>query len=204
MTRHNCILLCFVLLLGFVTLAPSPALADDKAAENEKASGEKIDGDKIDVGGLELVIPKTWKKEKPTTQLRTAQFRLGDANDEKKSAELAIFKFGASSIAQNVQRWIGQYQEDGRTVKVTRGTSPQGQYLVVELSGVYKKSIGPPIQGKTVNVAGSRSYNVIFLIPKQGMFFLKLFGPDAFVASQGDALRATFGGDVKGEEKIDL
>lgn len=197
MIHRICLSLSFTMLFCIVALVSSPfAVAEDAKAE---AASEKID-----VDGLELVVPKDWKKEQPKSRLRTAQFRLGDASDEKNTAELAVFKFGASSVQQNIERWIGQYQAEGRTVKVTHGKSPQAQYIVVELSGTHKKSIGPPIQRKTVDVPGSRSFNVILQVPEKGMFFLKLVGPDAYVASQGDALRAAFGGDAEGEKEIEL
>lgn len=184
------LLLLSLFVLSTAVLAPLPAVAED--------------AEQVDVGGLKLTAPSDWKKEQPTSRLRLAQFRVGDASDETKSAELAVFKFGASSITQNIQRWIGQYQEEGRTVKVTKGKAPQGEYLVVELSGTYKKSVGPPIQGKTVDVPGSRSYNVILLLPPRDMFFLKMVGPDAFVAGQSDALRTSFGGVAKDEEAVEI
>ncbi|REJ70571.1 MAG: hypothetical protein DWQ31_00550 [Planctomycetota bacterium] len=158
----------------------------------------------VDAGGLELVVPADWKSEQPTSRLRAAQFRLGDADDEDNNAELAVFNFGASSVSANVQRWIGQYHEEGREAKLTSGDGTYGKYYLLELSGTYKKSIGPPIRQRTVDVPDSRSLNVILSVPQKGMYFLKLVGPDQYVASQADALRTSFGGSAEGEEEIEL
>ena len=59
--------------------------------------------------------------------------------------------------------------------------------MLVEISGTYKKPIGPPIAGKTEDAPGSRALSVIIAVPEKGNYFLKLTGLDKTVAAQAKA-----------------
>ena len=126
------------------------------------------------------------------------------AKGDEEPAELAIFSFGASDLSANVRRWISQFQADGREVKVTTGESTQGKYVFVNIKGTYNKSVGPPIQGKSVAVPGSRVLAVILVVPEKGVYYLKMVGLDKTVAAQGDALRASFGASKDKEKELDI
>jgi len=54
-------------------------------------------------------VPAGWKKEKPSSNFRYAQFRIPRAEGDPADAELVIFKGLGGSVKQNVERWKGQF-----------------------------------------------------------------------------------------------
>lgn len=152
---------------------------------------------------LELKVPVTWKDVKSSSRMRAATVAIPPTKGDKEPAELAVFIFGAQSIDQNIDRWVGQFKADGRKSKITKGKRKADEnkdYYMVELSGTFKKSIGPPIMQKTQDMPGYRMLGV--LIPsKTALYVLKLTGPDKTVAAQAKAFRTAIGGDVKTEKK---
>lgn len=179
-----------VCVLFLVPLAASAATG----AENETKT--------VKLGKLELTVPNSWKQEEPASNLRLGQFRIPAVEGEKEDAELAVFSFGPSDLADNVRRWIGQFQAEGRTVKVTKGEAGDSKYLFVEISGTYNKPVGPPIQGKTEPSPNSRVFAIALQTADKQVYFLKMAGKDKTVAAQGDAFRTSFGADAKKEEEV--
>ncbi len=168
-------------------------------AKEPNASSEQTK--EFKAGPLALQIPGSWKAEKPSNRLRLAQFSIPAAKGDAADAELVLSgPFGGSAKA-NIQRWIGQFDAKGRTVKMSQGETGQGTYILVELSGTYNKTIGPPIRRRTKAVPGSRVLNVMFMANGGGNYFFKLSGPDATVKAAAPALRASFGGDVSRESE---
>lgn len=186
------------------TAQPESTTATTDKPEAQETAAPAGETQEVDASGLKLALPKAWQKEQPSSNMREAQFRVSDPDDAEKSAEFVVFKFGPSPISENIKRWIGQYRGNGRTVKAVKGKAPQGEYVVVELSGTHMKSVGPPINRKTVDVPNSRTIHVALIVPDQAMYFLKLVGPDELVASQRDKLRAAFGADASSEEDVEL
>lgn len=152
-------------------------------------------GRSFTAGDLKLQIPARWKQGKPANRLRLAQFEIPAAEGDKEAGELVVSgPFGGSDQA-NIDRWVGQFDGEGRTMTTSKGASPDGEYVVVELSGTYKRPIGPPIQGRTEPAPGYRMLGGI-LKRKDGNYFLKLTGPDKTVAAAAAEFRSTFGGDA--------
>jgi hypothetical protein len=164
------------------------ALADDPLKEAK-------------VGEITLKTPTSWKQSEPTSRLRLAQFEIPAAEGDNEPAELAIFSFGGGGGVQaNIDRWIGQFHATGRTSKVTAGKSALGQYVIADVTGTYKKSIGPPILRKTKDVKGARMLAVILAVEGKGNYFLKMTGEKATVTAAAKAFRDSFGGN-EAEEK---
>jgi gluconolactonase len=153
------------------------------------------------VGEITLKTPASWKQSEPTSKLRLAQFEIPAAEGDKEAAELAIFSFGAGGGVQaNVDRWIEQFLADGRKSKVTTGKSDLGQYVFVDVTGTYKKPVGPPIQGKTEALPDARMLAAILAVEGKGTFFLKLTGENATVSAAAEPFRASFGGKEADEK----
>jgi len=153
------------------------------------------------VGEITLKTPASWKQSEPTLKLRLAQFEIPAAEGDKEAAELAIFSFGAGGGVQaNVDRWIEQFQADGRKAKVTTGKSDLGQYVFVDVTGTYKKPVGPPVLGKTEALPGARMLAAILAVEGKGNFFLKLTGENATVSAAAEPFRASFGGKEADEK----
>jgi gluconolactonase len=101
-----------------------------------------------------------------------------------------------------VERWIGQFEKDERKLRITTGESPNGKYTLVDLSGTYNKSIGPPIAGNKKTLKGWRVINVA-VETEGGTYYLKLDGPEKTIEAVEDEFRASFGGkkDAEKEQK---
>lgn len=184
-------LLC---LLSSVPFAGQPALvrADDKATPTKPAKA----------GDLEIAVPEGWKKKQPKSQMRLVEYEVPAKDGDKSPGEFVIFHFGGQGggLEENITRWVGQTEPEGRKVKLTSGKSPKGDYTLVDVTGTYKKSIGPPIQQKTQRMEGWRVINVYLNCPG-GPYFFKIDGPAKTVEQELPGLRATFGGDPKTEKE---
>lgn len=183
-------------MLGFIAFVPVSALP---SADDQKADARTT---KVAAGDITLTVPETWKKkEKASSQLRIAEIEVPATKEDKDNGELVVFFFGAGGaggIDANVTRWIGQFEEEGRKVRSFTGKSEQGKYTLVDLTGTYKKPIGPPIQMKSESKPGWRMIGVI-LETEKGPYFLKLDGPAKTIAAVEADYRKSFGGDAKSE-----
>lgn len=158
----------------------------------------------VTIDKLKFSLPKSWTQEQPSNSLRLAQFSIPAVKGDAEPTELVISPPIGGSAKANIERWIGQFESTGRSMKMTKGSSPQGDYVFVELSGTYKKSDGPPILGKTKAVPGYRMQAVMLTVKGGGNYFLKLTGPDKTVAAQSDAFRAAFGAKAADETEYKL
>ena len=179
------------ILVAFLTTLVS---AQDKDAAKTK---------KVTAGDLSLNVPERWKQKEPSSSFRVAEFEVPAAKEDKEPGELVITFFGkggAGGVDANVQRWIGQFEAEGRKSKVFSGKSSQGPYTLVDLTGTYKKPIGPPIAGKSQTKTGWRVLNAMVETEK-GTYFLKLDGPSATIATAETEFRTAFGGIAKDEKE---
>ena len=171
---------------------PAPVRADDKATPTKPAKA----------GDLEIAVPEGWKKKQPKSQMRLVEYEVPAKDGDKSPGEFVIFHFGGQGggLEDNITRWVGQTEPEGRKVKLISGKSPKGEYTLVDVTGTYKKSIGPPIQQKTQRMEGWRVINVYLNCPG-GPYFFKIDGPAKTVEQELAGLRATFGGDPKTEKE---
>ncbi len=181
-----------MILLGVMFLMnPSVANSADETRET------KIDD-------LKLTVPATWKQQEPSNSLRLGQFEIPAADGDKEPAELAIFNFGAGGgVKSNIDRWVEQFQAVERKTKSTQGKSQLGDYVLVDITGTYKKPVGPPRAGKTEPMPGARMLGVILSVEKKGLYFLKLVGPEKTVAAAATAFRTAIGGKEQSEKPYD-
>ena len=188
-------------LLGLVAMA-GMATAEDTKPETPAAPKE------VEAGDLKLFVPATWKQQQPSNNLRLAQFSIPPVEDDKDSAELVITPPIGGTREANITRWVDQFEAAGRELVMTKGKCPQGEYVLVQLSGTYKRSIGPPIRGKTEPAPGYKMHGVMLTVTKDGKnvgnYFLKLTGPAKTVAASDEALRASIAADKSKEEKYEL
>ena len=173
--------------------------ADDQKPDSAKSP---IKTREITAGDLKIAVPESWKERRPKSQMRVAEFEVPPAKGDKQSGEFVVFYFQGQGggLSDNIARWVGQIEPKGRSVNVRKGKCELGDYAIVDVTGVYKKSVGPPALGKTERLEGWRVVNV-FLACDNGPYFFKIDGPEQTVAEQFDGLRATFGGDAETEEE---
>ena len=148
---------------------------------------------------LVLNVPSKWKKQQPTSMLRLAQFEIPAAEGDTGTGELVVFPPFGGTKEQNIKRWIDQFEVKDRMVKLSQGTANGSEYLVAEISGTYRKPIGPPIAQKTEATPGSRMVAIIVSVKEAGNYFLKLTGPDKTVTAAAEGLRTSFGAKAETE-----
>jgi hypothetical protein len=153
------------------------------------------------VDDLKLKVPATWKQQEPSSNLRLGQFEIPAAEGDKEPGELAIFNFGAGGgIKANRDRWVEQFLPAERKAKSTQGKSELGEYVFVDVSGTYKKPVGPPRLGKTEPMAGARMLGIILSVDGKGLYFFKLVGPEKTAAAAATALRTAIGAKESDEK----
>jgi hypothetical protein len=174
------------------------ALQADEAAK-------KAETVEVKLRDLVLNVPKDWAAaaDKP---MRLATYEIPNAEGDKEKGELAISTFGGDGggVAPNLERWVGQFDAEGREVTIKKGVVGDNTYHVADISGTYQKSVGPPMLRKTTPAKGYRMLGMIVQIKDKGVYFLKLTGPDATVKAQAEALRAAIGAKSEGEEDYEL
>jgi gluconolactonase len=182
-----------------------PAPTDEPSPEDEPATEEELpETVEVALEGLTLQVPTTWEKQKPTSNLRLGQFAIPPLEGDADPGELAIFPPFGGTVQANVERWIGQFDGAGREVKATQGECPQGKYVFVELTGTYKKPVGPPVLQQTEAVENYKMLGIILMTEDAGNFFLKLTAPKATAADVADDLRRAIGAEAEKETAYEL
>lgn len=159
---------------------------------------------KAEQGTVTLEVPQAWEQQQPTSSLRLGQFAIPAAAGDAEPSELVVFPQFGGTVQANVDRWIQQFENQGRELKATQGECAQGKYVLVELTGTYKKPFGPPFAQQTKPAPDYKMLGVILSKTDGGNFFLKLTGPKATVAASAAALRQSFGGDAAKETAYEL
>lgn len=110
--------------------------------------------------------------------MRAATYLIDPATGDTEPAECAVFYFGAGQgggVAENIQRWLGQFQEKPATPPEPKKQTIAGlQVTTIEHAGVFLAG-GPMSQQKTPK-PGFRLIGAIVEAPEGNVFF-KLTGP---------------------------
>jgi hypothetical protein len=139
-------------------------------------------------GELRFKAPEAWTAEKPTSDMRVAQYKLPKAEGDHEDALLVIYYFGqgqGGSPEANIDRWINQIkQPDGQPSKERAQTGTLTvhglQVNTVDVSGNYSGGMSPdsaPADNKSIY----RLRAAVVDTPK-GSYFVKLTGPEKTVA----------------------
>ena len=139
-------------------------------------------------GELHFKVPEGWTTEKPTSDMRFAQYKLPKAAGDTEDALLVVYYFGqgqGGSAEANVDRWINQVkQPDGGASKgkaKTETLTVNGLPVnTVDLTGNYAGGMSPdsaPADNKSIY----RLRGAVIDTPK-GSYFVKLTGPEKTVA----------------------
>lgn len=184
-----------------VSTACVTAAVDDQKAAPAEAAKPMV----LKLKTLTLTVPATWKESDIQSRMRLTTLDIPEAKSGAGKGELAIFNFkgGGGGLKQNIDRWIGQFSADGRESKVVKGMAGEEEYYLLELSGTYKKSIGPPMLQQTESVPGYRMLGAIVNVGPE-VYYLKLTGPDATIKAAAKDFRKSFGGKMDSEKAVEL
>lgn len=191
--------------VGAASFRGSVRLAQgQKESTNEEA---KEEAEAVSIDAITLKIPATWEKEKPSNNLRLAQYKLPAAEGDKTVTEFVISSFpgGGGGVDQNLKRWIDQFTNDGRRVKMATGDCEQGKYHISDIRGTYLQSTGGPFSGgKKTPMPSYRSLSAVLSVPEKGVYFLRMTGPEKSVTAAEEAFRTAFGADAKKDKDYEI
>lgn len=144
------------------------------------------------VGELRYTAPAGWQEEKPTSNMRLAQYKLPRAAGDNADGELVLYYFGpgqGGTAQANIDRWVGQMQQaDGSPskdkAKIETTTVHNLPVTTVDVSGKYNGGMASPGASPAATPMDMSNYRLraaIIETPK-GSYFVKLTGPQATIA----------------------
>lgn len=152
-----------------------------------QASTSSAQSSQTAAGELRYKVPEGWTVQKPTSDMRVAQYKLPKAAGDSEDALLVVYYFGqgqGGSAQANIDRWINQIQQpDGRPSKERAKTETLTisglQVSTVDVAGNYAGGMSPdsaPANNKSIY----RLRAAVIDTPK-GSYFVKLTGPEGTV-----------------------
>jgi hypothetical protein len=153
-----------------------------------QASTSSAQSSQTAAGELRSKVPEGWTVQKPTSDMRVAQYKLPKAAGDSEDALLVVYYFGqgqGGSAQANIDRWINQIQQpDGRPSKERAKTETMTvnglQVSTVDVAGNYAGGMSPdsaPANNKSIY----RLRAAVIDTPK-GSYFVKLTGPEKTVS----------------------
>ncbi len=165
---------------------PNSTVAQPSNSTAAQSSGNSASAQNV-AGEFRFKVPDGWTVEKPTSEMRVAQYKLPKADGDSEDALLVVYYFGqgqGGSAQANIDRWINQIkQPDGQDSKEkakTETLTANGlQVNTVDVSGNYAGGMSPdsaPANNKSIY----RLRAAVVETPK-GSYFVKLTGPEKTV-----------------------
>ncbi|MFN0006928.1 MAG: hypothetical protein ACKVXR_03395 [Planctomycetota bacterium] len=190
MTLRGISLPSLLLLLGFACDSP-PDPSEAPKASATPAAAKPPSAPKASGAAGELVFspPSGWIVEKPTSNMRKAQYKLPRAQGDTDDASLVVFFFGSAGGGgreANLTRWAGQFEQPDGTDSSQRMQSTDRTVnglpvTEVELSGTYVAETTPG-SGERVRKENWRMLAAIVEAPA-GSYYVKLVGPSETLRS---------------------
>jgi hypothetical protein len=178
------VLLFLVAIVGCACSKNSSAVSSTSAPAQVPVSSQSLQNAP---GELQFKVPEGWRVEKPTSDMRVAQYKLPKVEGDGEDALLVIYYFGqgqGGSPQANIDRWINQMkQPDGGSSKEKAKT---GTLTVNGLQVSTVDVLGNYSGGMSADSAPSDSKSIYRLraaiidTPK-GSYFVKLTGPEKTV-----------------------
>jgi len=151
--------------------------------------GSDSKGTVIELDGLKSRTPANWVAEKPTSNLRVAQFRIPKVGEDTKDAEFVVFFFQGQGggVEDNVKRWKemffpprGKSIEDVSSLEKTKvGDVP---VTILDIHGTYKFKKAPFVPDSKAELRPGYRMIAAYFGSKNGPYFIRLVGPAATVA----------------------
>jgi hypothetical protein len=177
---------CAVLLCGCSKSADETKTAKVDAALKPAAAhaGASAAPEQQDAGpALKWTAPSEWVSEKPTSNMRKAQYRLPRAEGDPEDAEMLVFYFqgGGGGVQMNIDRWIGMFNKaDGSpatdSAKTTKKVANGIPITIVDVVGTYMAGSGAMTGGEP---KAKPNFRMLAAVAEHGSgpWFFKLTGP---------------------------
>ena len=137
--------------------------------------------------GIRWSIPTGWT-EQVARQMRIATYTTPAASGDPEGGECAVFFFGpgqGGTVDQNVDRWIGQFENptgESRSSKEVNGLT----VTLVKVSGTYAGMVAPMMQQQQGAKKDNYSLLGAIVSAPEGPVFFKLTGPSGTIAQESD------------------
>jgi hypothetical protein len=166
--------------------------ASGTAAGDDKGSSQ---GTLVTIDKLKSKTPADWKPEKPANRLRSYQFRLPRAREDKEDAQLAILPELTGNPEQNVQRWKDMFvAPDGKTLdevaRVDKLKIGPVRVTYLDVQGTYLYTDRPMAPRSTAKPLPGYRMLAVMLQSAEGASLIRLVGPAATVAAHKAAFDA--------------
>lgn len=144
---------------------------------------------------LQFKTPDGWAREKPSSNMRVAQYQLPAAEGDTEAASLAVFYFGAGqggSVQSNLDRWMGQIQQPGggssKDKARTETLTVNGMNVtLLDVSGTY---VGGDMGGASAQAKPNFRMRAGVIETPKGGYFVKLVGPEKTVGKWDESFIA--------------
>lgn len=171
--------------------------------------------------GLILYTPASWTQQDPKDENDDwlAEFTINAAGQEPVKLHVLCYKNESANIGggvqANIQRWINEFQEQGRDKKITTGqrsvtyenakdhaAMEERKYVLVDLKGTRKSEDGPAANSHMLAaIIGVQWKENQDTEARSAVYFLKMAGPAKTVDGKvEDAFRQAFGALHKANE----
>lgn len=131
--------------------------------------------------------PKAWKSVQPKMRMIAAEFQAPQDAAADDAARVTIMQ-ASGSIDDNINRWVGQFENAKREDAKVEEIEIEGASVhVVELTGDFKNSMGPFNPQPAQILKNHAMLAAIVDTQKGGKIFIKMTGPQKTVADQRDA-----------------
>ncbi|HEV7743441.1 MAG TPA: hypothetical protein VGO56_00475 [Pyrinomonadaceae bacterium] len=177
-----------VVALAFISISCSKgSVAGPPRSSTAQASSSSVPPPQSAAGEVSYKVPSGWTVEKPTSDMRLAQYKLPKAEGDAEDALLILYYFGSGqggTPEANIERWVKQVKQpdgsDSKDKAKTATITVNGlQVSTVDVLGNYSGGMSQdsvPKDSKSI----FRLRGAIIETPK-GSYFVKLTGPEKTV-----------------------
>lgn len=157
------------------------ALASLLLVANLALSDDKPKTEPVSIGPATYAIPSNWERQRPSSQMRMAQFGVPLADGDEGKPELVVSHFpgNAGGVDANIERWKKQFSDVKGEPKVEKFEVDGLKMTVLDITGAYKDPFSP-IGGPNYRMLGG------IVETGDGPFFFKLTGPNKSITAQAD------------------
>jgi hypothetical protein len=198
---HSALRVVLLSALAGIALPLAHASEPAKPAEGAKTS-ESGKTHTVTKLGVKINVPESWKSKDTNSNMHLMQFSIPKGAGDKDDTEVSLWYFGlngSGSINEIFQRWIDEFDAKDRKLKITTGTCPAGDYILMDISGTWDRKVPTPQGGlKIVHTTGREI--AVAVKGRQGDYFYRLMGPETTVAANVDAFRTAISADAKNEK----
>jgi hypothetical protein len=160
--------------------------ANDLAiAVNSNATELGSAGGEVQFGGLVLTAPSGWSRKSPQSSFILAEFALPGVSGSESDGRLTLSVAGGS-VADNVQRWKGQFGGVGAAFKQESQTINGIQVTLVDCRGDFNDQRGP--YAPAVKRTDYQMLAAIIPVDSE-LHFVKAVGPRSTIAAHAERIK---------------